>query len=32
MVDITDSAKDVLEKVLQENPGKVLRVVVQGFG
>jgi len=29
---ITAAAKQALEKVLQENPGKRLRIVFQGFG
>ncbi len=29
---ITDAARDKLTSVLEENPGKSLRVAVQGFG
>jgi hypothetical protein len=29
---ITDSAKEMLEPILTENPGKFLRVVFEGFG
>lgn len=32
MVRITDMAKEKIEEVLQNNPGKYLRLVVQGFG
>ena len=32
MVEITDVAKDKLKEVLNENPGKYLRIVVQGIG
>ena len=32
MVKITDVARDKLTDVLNENPGKYLRVVVQGVG
>ena len=32
MVKITDVARDKLTDVLSENPGKYLRVVVQGVG
>ncbi len=29
---ITDAAKTALEPILVENPGKMLRVVFEGFG
>jgi len=29
---ITDLAKEKLQAILQENPGKLLRVVFEGFG
>ena len=29
---ISDAAKTALEQVLAENPGKVFRVVIEGFG
>lgn len=29
---ITDLAKEKLQGILQENPGKFLRVVFEGFG
>ena len=32
MINITDSAKDKLNEVLEKNPGKFLRVVIEGFG
>jgi Fe-S cluster assembly iron-binding protein IscA len=32
MVEITDVAKDKLKEVLNENPGKYLRIVMQGIG
>ena len=32
MVEITDLAKDKLKEVLDENPGKYLRIVMQGIG
>jgi hypothetical protein len=31
-VEITDAAKGKIEEVLKENPGKYVRVVIQGFG
>jgi len=32
MVKITDVAKDKIKEVLSENPGKYLRIVMQGIG
>jgi Fe-S cluster assembly iron-binding protein IscA len=32
MVEITDVAKDKLKEVLNENPGKYLRIVMEGVG
>ena len=32
MIEITDLAKDKIQEVLKQNPGKLLRVVVQGSG
>ncbi len=32
MLTITDEAKAELQSVLQQNPGKSLRVVMAGFG
>lgn len=32
MIGITDAARDKLKEVLNQNPGKFLRVVVQGAG
>jgi Fe-S cluster assembly iron-binding protein IscA len=32
MVEITDIAKEKLKIVLDKNPGKYLRIVVQGIG
>ena len=32
MVEITDAAKDKINEVLNENPGKYLRIVTQGVG
>jgi Fe-S cluster assembly iron-binding protein IscA len=32
MVKITDVAKDKIKEVLKENPGKYLRIVLQGIG
>ena len=32
MLKITDVAKDQIDKELSNNPGKVLRVVIEGFG
>lgn len=29
---ITDAAQQALRQLLKENPGKILRVVFQGFG
>ncbi len=29
---ITDTAKKMLGEVLSENPGKILRVTINGFG
>lgn len=32
MIHITDAARDMLQNVLKENPGKCLRIVFEGFG
>ncbi len=32
MIKITDIARDKLKEVLDKNPGKNVRVVIQGFG
>ncbi|WP_282755709.1 hypothetical protein [Desulfuromonas thiophila] len=32
MLTITDDAKRVLQEILQQNPGKFLRVTMAGFG
>ena len=32
MLKITDAAKNKLQGILTENPGKTLRVVFEGFG
>jgi hypothetical protein len=32
MINITDMAKEKIEEVLQKNPGKYLRLIVDGFG
>jgi Fe-S cluster assembly iron-binding protein IscA len=32
MVEITDVAKDKIKEVLNENPGKYLRIVMEGVG
>jgi len=32
MLKMTDVAKDQVKKVLSDNPGKVLHIVVAGFG
>ena len=32
MIEITDIAKDKINEVLNNNPGKYLRIIVQGFG
>lgn len=32
MISITDLAKDKIQEVLNNNPGKYLRLVIQGFG
>jgi Fe-S cluster assembly iron-binding protein IscA len=32
MVEITDVAKDKLKELLDENPGKYLRIVMEGVG
>jgi Fe-S cluster assembly iron-binding protein IscA len=32
MVEITDMAKDRIKEVLNENPGKYLRIVMEGMG
>ncbi len=32
MVKISDAAKDKISDVLKQNPGKYLRIVVEGFG
>jgi Fe-S cluster assembly iron-binding protein IscA len=32
MLEITDAAKGKIKEVLDKNPGKLLRIVVQGAG
>jgi len=32
MIEITEFAKGKIKEVLNNNPGKYLRVVIQGFG
>jgi hypothetical protein len=32
MVEITDVARDKLKEVLNKNPGKYLRIVMEGIG
>ena len=32
MIRITDLAREKIEEVLQNNPGKCLRLIMQGFG
>ena len=32
MLTITETAREQFEQLLQENPGKFLRVVFEGFG
>jgi len=32
MINITDLAKEKIQEVLKNNPGKYLRLVIQGFG
>ena len=32
MIEITDIARDKLKEVLGQNPGKHVRLIVQGFG
>jgi len=32
MISITDLAKEKIEEVLQSNPGKYLRLIIDGFG
>lgn len=32
MIGITDLAKEKIEEVLQNNPGKYLRLIIQGYG
>ena len=32
MIKITDIARDKLKEVLDSNPGKHLRVIIQGYG
>ncbi len=32
MLEITDMARDKFTEVLKENPGKYLRIVIQGSG
>ena len=32
MISITDLAKEKIEEVLQSNPGKYLRLIIQGYG
>lgn len=31
-MEITDTARNKIEEVLKDNPGKYLRIVMQGFG
>jgi hypothetical protein len=32
MIKISDLAKDKIKEVMQKNPGKFLRVMIQGYG
>ena len=32
MIEVTDIARDKIKEVLKENPGKYIRVVMEGFG
>ncbi len=32
MIEITDIAKEKIKEILEKNPGKYLRLAVQGFG
>jgi Fe-S cluster assembly iron-binding protein IscA len=32
MINISDVAKDKIKELLNKNPGKYLRIVVEGFG
>lgn len=32
MIKISDLAKDKIKEVMQKNPGKYLRVMIQGYG
>jgi Fe-S cluster assembly iron-binding protein IscA len=32
IIQITDIAKDKLKEVLDENPGKYIRIVIEGIG
>ena len=32
MIEITDVAREKMKEVLNKNPGKYVRVVIQGFG
>ncbi len=32
MIEITDIARDKIKEVLNNNPGKSLRVIMQGYG
>ena len=32
MLTITDTARDQIKEVLKEHPGKIVRVVFEGFG
>ncbi len=32
VIQITDTARDMLSTVLSENPGKLLRIVIDGIG
>jgi Fe-S cluster assembly iron-binding protein IscA len=32
MINVTDAARDKIKEVLKENPGKYVRIVIEGFG
>ncbi len=32
MIEITDIARDKIKEILNNNPGKSLRVIMQGYG
>jgi Fe-S cluster assembly iron-binding protein IscA len=32
MIEITDIARDKIKEVLNKNPGKYLRIVIEGYG